>query len=107
MELGKKIGQFEDHPTSVAIDSVGNGLRSASNPEGKISGLPGEGKFGWTQVATATGLAVLLSLCVLVCSVGCSRGQQQAPPAPKNAASQPQAPAGPEKTAAQPAASGD
>jgi len=59
------------------------------------------------RIVKATGLAALLSLCVLVCSIGCSRGQQEAPPAAKNAASQPEVPAGPEKTAARPAAAGD
>jgi membrane-bound lytic murein transglycosylase MltF len=46
------------------------------------------------RVAVVTGLAALLSLCVLSCSSGSSPEQ-------------PQAPAGPEKAAAQPAAIGD
>ena len=94
MAIGKQIGQFEGHPTSVSRDYVGNDLRYASNMEGKVSGLPGEGTFAWTQVALATGLAALLSLCALACSSGSGPGQPQAPAAPKDAAAQPQAPEG-------------
>jgi membrane-bound lytic murein transglycosylase MltF len=107
MVLGKQLGQFEGHHTSVTIDSVDNNLKYASNTEGKVSELPGEGTFARMQVVVAAGLAVLLSLCVLACSSGSGPGQPQAPTAPKNVASQPEAPAGPEKTAAQPAASGE
>jgi membrane-bound lytic murein transglycosylase MltF len=107
MALGKQSGQFGSHRTSVAIDYVGNDLRHSSNREGKVSGLPGEGAFAWTQVATATGLAVVLSLCVLACSSGNGPGQPQAPPPPKSATAQPEAPAESEKAVPQPATSGD
>jgi membrane-bound lytic murein transglycosylase MltF len=64
--------------------------------------IPVHGPHSSTRkIAVATGLAVLLSLCVLSCSSGSS------PVQPKDAATQPQAPATPDQVAAQPAVSGD
>ena len=107
MALGRQSGQFEGHHPSDNIDEVGNDSGYVSNREGKVPGLPGEGMFAWTQIAVATGLAVLLSLCVLGCSSGNSPVQRQAPATSKDTATQPQAPAGPEKSAAQPVVSGN
>jgi membrane-bound lytic murein transglycosylase MltF len=109
MALGKQLGQFEDHHISDTntTDYVCNDLRYESNMEDKVSGLQGKESFAWTQGVVATGLALLLSLCVVACSGGSGPAQPQAPAAQKNVASQAETPAGPEKAAAQPAASGD
>ena len=71
-------------------DSYAKGPRSASR-----------------RIAVATGLAALLSLCVLACSSGTSPEQPQAPAPPKDTAAQPEAPTTPDKAPAQPAVSGD
>jgi membrane-bound lytic murein transglycosylase MltF len=59
------------------------------------------------RIAVATGLAVLLSLCVLACSGGTSPEQPQAPAPPKDTAARPEAPAPAEEPAAQTAVTGD
>jgi membrane-bound lytic murein transglycosylase MltF len=55
------------------------------------------------KIAVVTGVAVMLSLCILACSSGSSPVQPQS----KDAATEPQAPATPDKAAAQSAVSGD
>ena len=78
MALGKQIGEFKVHHTSVGVDAVGSELSYTKKMGGKASRLPGEGTLAWTQVALAIGLAVLLSLCDLACSSGSSPEQPQA-----------------------------
>src|SRR5262249_16645569 len=95
MALGKRTGEFERRPTSVAIDDVGKDLRQAPNTQSKLSRATRESTFAWVRVALATGLAVLLSVFVLACSSGKRSEQTQTPATPNNPTAQPEEPARP------------
>jgi membrane-bound lytic murein transglycosylase MltF len=91
--IGKKGGE-----ESMVID--------LSNPVSDCDHAKGP-RIANRRVAVATGLAALLSLCVLSCSSKTSPEQAPAPAAQENAAVQQEPPTTPKNAADQPVASGD